>query len=302
MEGRCNRQPLGGNALSGQVGFDALDGLGRPGQDDLAVAVVIRDDDVGVRLFEDRPNRLNRAGDRSHRPRCLCCLGHEDAAPLSDAHHVDVGEDATRVKRGDFPKTVPSDVLRIEPDQVEHPQQAEAHCANGRLRPVCCGEEGLVDARCAVFERGDRKDDLVERLFVPSLVGSEVPRSHRLSKIHGQVGAHADVLTSLAREKECDIATLATHAVVHASRCRKRGAGRFCDAVDCLGELACQIVFVGGNHGQPGGLRRVVRALRCLCKEGQLPVEEVTQHLCCLRGDVGRVSTTEHHHLDVATA
>ena len=107
--------------MTGQVCFDTFDGVGWSGQDDLAMTVVIRDHDVGVGLFEDRPNRLDRASHRGHRPRCLRRFGHEDAAPLRDTDHVDVGEDATGVERCDLAEAVPSDVLRIEPDHVEYP-------------------------------------------------------------------------------------------------------------------------------------------------------------------------------------
>ena len=165
---------------------------------------------------------------------------------------------------------------------------------------MCCSKERLVDARCAVFKRGDRIDNVVESFLIPVLIGGEIPRGHRLGEVHRYVGAHAGVLAALAWEEECDVAALGTHAEVHASRRRERSAWRLGHCVDGLGELASQIVFVGGDHGESCGFRRVVDMLARLCEEGQLPVDEVVRHLCCLGGDVHCVRSTEHHHFDIA--
>ncbi len=250
MERGGNRQPLGGDPGYVELGFDRLDGVGRTRQHDLAQTVVVRDDHVGARLLDDLAYCIDRAGDRRHRTGGLCGLGHQHAPLSGDTDQVDLRQGARCVQGGDLAKAVSGDVLRVEPDRVEHAKQSEAGRADRRLRPMRCPEQRLVDVVGAFFERRDRKDHIVERMVVPVLIGREIPGIHGLGEVHREIRAHEQVLAALARKDERDVTRGSPRSVMDAGRCRPRSSWVAVDQCDRLDEFGPEVFLVARRECQ----------------------------------------------------
>ena len=152
------------------------DSIGRAGEDDLARAVVVRDDHVRARPLDDVPYGVDRPGDRGHRTGGLRGFRHQHAALSGDTDQVGLGQCAGCVQCGDLAEAVAGDVLGPQPDRVEDAQQSEARRADRRLRPLGCGEQRLVDAVGTLFERRDREHHVVQRMVVPVLISGQIPR------------------------------------------------------------------------------------------------------------------------------
>ena len=300
MECRRHGQPLGGEPGCVHVGFDRFDGSGRARQHDLAPTVVVRDHHVAARLFDDVADRVDLPADRRHRTGGLCGFGHQHAPLSGDTDHVGLRQGACCMQRGDLAEAVSANVARCESDRIEHTKQAEAGRADRRLRPLCSGEQRLVDAVGAVLERPDREDDVVERVVVPVLISREIPSVHRLVEVHREVGAHEEVLAALAGEDERDVTRRSAGSVVDAGRGRPRPIGVGGDPLDPLGELGAELGLVAGREREARRCVGHVRPLAGLGQEGQIPVElGFVGVVSSLSDQVIGVGAAEHDQLDI---
>ena len=269
VERRRDREPLGAHAALVELGLHGVQRRHGPRQHELVGAVVVRDDRAGAQLGEQGLELGTRPGHGRHRPLpggigasgASGLGGHELATGACDGQRGRLVQDACGRQGRDLAEAVAAGRLGLEPQLPQERQHREADGADGRLGPLGGREPGRLRIARVVVEHAARPDDIMERGVVRREACVAIPGAADGVEGHGEVGAHADVLRTLAGEHEGDPAWLhRAGGVAHAAG-QREVLGSPADAIGGQLELALQLALVPSHDGEAMGGGRVERLL-----------------------------------------
>ena len=188
MEGCRDRQSAGFQAFLDAERFGRLDGVDGAGEDNLARAVVIGEDDIGD-LCDDGGNRFGVGLDGHHcAGRRLGGFGHEAATRRRDAEDTFGIKAAGDVKRHHLAEAVTASHVGVDAEAFEQGKLGERDSGDGRLGVLHLGEALSLLAELDLIEGGRWEGEAVELQRAGRYVtGRHVPGRACSWEGHGEV-------------------------------------------------------------------------------------------------------------------
>ena len=175
-----------------------------------------------------------------------------------------VGIERARAMQGhDLAEAVAGDKVRTDTSGVQQGKLRQGGGSDGRLRLRCQGV--VLAALCVCAERRGGEHRVLQALAIAAQL---IPHLAREVELHGDLGAHADVLAALAGKDERKLACLrGAESGVHAGLCDEVAGAAQLIGQAC--ELVAQVIDIRRYQRGTRGGRRIEGELTIAraCKE-----------------------------------